>query len=54
MIDRPVTLPTPLNTLVTKSLELCELMLPVCDVFYPFAAIYENGRHPLLVEVLHT
>ena len=44
MIDRPVTLPTPLNTLVTKSLELCELMLPVCDVFYPFAAIYENGR----------
>ena len=19
-------------------------MLPVCDVFYPFAAIYENGR----------
>ncbi|MCG7645550.1 hypothetical protein MHM87_08085 [Alteromonas sp. Cnat3-28] len=44
MIDRPVTLPTPLNVLVSKSLSLCELMLPVCDVFYPFAAIYENGR----------
>ncbi|BFT31268.1 hypothetical protein D210916BOD24_24440 [Alteromonas sp. D210916BOD_24] len=44
MIDRPVTLPTPLNILVSKSLKLCELMLPVCDIFYPFAAIYENGR----------
>ena len=44
MIDRPVTLPTQLNALVSKSLNLCELMLPVCDVFYPFAAIYENGR----------
>ena len=20
------------------------MMLPVCDIFYPFAAIYENGR----------
>ncbi len=44
MIDRPVTLPTPLNILVSKSLNLCEMMLPVCDIFYPFAAIYENGR----------
>ena len=44
MIDRPVTLPTPLNILVSKSLNLCAMMLPVCDIFYPFAAIYENGR----------
>ncbi|GFD71985.1 hypothetical protein ACI7YQ_14925 [Alteromonas marina] len=44
MIDRPVSLPTPLSILVSKSLQLCEYMLPVCDVFYPFAAIYEKGR----------
>lgn len=44
MIDRPVTLPKPINELVARALELCKHMLPVCDVFYPFAAIYDNGR----------
>lgn len=44
MIDRPVTLPKPINELVARALALCEHMLPVCDVFYPFAAIYDNGR----------
>ena len=44
MLDRPVTLPKPLNELVSRALHLCEHMLPVCDVFYPFAAIYEHGR----------
>ncbi|GMM67726.1 MAG: hypothetical protein VXZ36_15735 [Pseudomonadota bacterium] len=44
MTDKPVTLPTPLNELVSKALQLCELMLPISDVFYPFAAVHENGR----------
>lgn len=44
MIDRPVTLPLPLNKLVTRALNLCELMLPLNDVLYPFAAIFDDGR----------
>ncbi len=44
MIDRPITLPKPLSELVARALNLCEHMLPLCDVFYPFAAIYEHGR----------
>lgn len=44
MIDRAVTLPTPLNKLVTRALNLCELMLPLNDFLYPFAAIIDDGR----------
>lgn len=43
MIQGPVTLPTPLATLVSKALQLCELTLLNNNVFYPFAAVYENG-----------
>lgn len=44
MIDRPVTLLTPLQELISKSLKICEVMLPISDVFYPFAAINKDGR----------
>lgn len=40
----PVTLPTPLNVLVSRALSLCEHILPYCDTFYPFAAIHEKGK----------
>tara|TARA_A200000159_G_scaffold164929_1_gene197551 strand:- start:24485 stop:24832 length:348 start_codon:yes stop_codon:yes gene_type:complete len=45
MIDRPVTLPTPLKELVSKSLSICKLMLLNSDVFYPFAAINQDGKN---------
>lgn len=44
MTNGPVTLPTPLNTLVARSLVLCELMLPMKSRFYPFAATYIKGK----------
>lgn len=43
MIQGPVTLPTPLATLVSRALQLCELSLLNNTVFYPFAAVYDNG-----------
>jgi hypothetical protein len=45
MIDRPVTLPTPLKELVSKSLSICKIMLLNSDVFYPFAAINQDGKN---------
>ncbi|OFC71257.1 hypothetical protein [Alteromonas confluentis] len=44
MINNPQQLPEPLQLLVNRSLQLCELMLPHCSALYPFAAIYEDGR----------
>lgn len=44
MIHGPKTLPKPIQMLVTRSLGLCEAMLPHCRAFYPFAAVYENGK----------
>ncbi|MEG3766520.1 hypothetical protein [Alteromonas sp. 14N.309.X.WAT.G.H12] len=44
MITNPQNLPEPLQLLVGRSLNLCELLLPHCSALYPFAAIYEEGR----------
>ena len=44
MIEGPVTLPTPLTILVSRALNLCELILLNNQAFYPFAAICENGK----------
>lgn len=44
VINGPIQLSTPLQTLIRKALTLCELMLPHSQAFYPFAAVYENGK----------
>lgn len=44
MLQGPNTLPPPLNILVINALKLCELLLPISDHIYPFAATYENGE----------
>ncbi|MCU7555479.1 hypothetical protein OCL06_12860 [Alteromonas sp. ASW11-19] len=44
MIHRPQSLPGPLQALVHRALELCELMLPHCSAFYPFAALLEDDK----------
>ena len=44
MINGPTQLSKPLQTLVTRALTLCEMMLPHCQAIYPFAAIYEDGK----------
>ncbi|GGW96970.1 hypothetical protein [Alteromonas halophila] len=38
------TLPKPLQLLVSRALTLCDIVLPHSRAFYPFAAIYEEGR----------
>lgn len=43
MIDCLVILLMLLNVFVLKLLSLCEFILFVCDVFYFFVVIYENG-----------
>ncbi len=42
MINGPIQLSTPLQTLISKALTLCELILPHCQAVYPFAAVYED------------
>ncbi|MDO6568383.1 hypothetical protein Q4561_15020 [Alteromonas sp. 1_MG-2023] len=44
MIKGTNSLPPPLCILVSRALELCELVLSTSPVFYPFAAIYEDGK----------
>ncbi|MCQ8848352.1 hypothetical protein ALT761_03241 [Alteromonas sp. 76-1] len=44
MIKGTSSLPPPLNILVSRALKLCELVLSTNSVFYPFAAIYEDGK----------
>lgn len=44
MIHKSLSVPEPLQLLVNRSLSLCEILLPHCNVIYPFAAIYEDGR----------
>lgn len=44
VINGPTKLATPLQTLIDRALQLCELMLPHCDAIYPFAAVYNEGE----------
>lgn len=44
MVRNDDTLPKPLQTLVSRALTLCDVLLPHSRAFYPFAAIYEEGR----------
>lgn len=44
MVRNDDTLPKPLQILVSRALTLCDVLLPHSQAFYPFAAIYEEGR----------
>ncbi|MEW9797159.1 hypothetical protein [Alteromonas sp. CYL-A6] len=44
MVWRTRALPQPVQTLITRALTLCKSLLAHSSHFYPFAAVYEEGK----------